>query len=355
MSRRILHICDNLYYGGAQTVMITTINALPEFEHFVVYLAKYEELKPAVRCPCYYIEQKKGLRIIQTIWAVYRFVKKNDIDLVHCNVFNSMIIGRIVAMFRPGLAQVTTYHGMSYLSSLPNSKKWALVDRLVYMKRFVNIAVSETVKKHIHEKISRRREVFVVTNSVDQQFFSAGQMQYPAPGSVLRFVTVANNFPLKNIRYLVELFSRLQPEHFELHIYGGRMEALQQEITSTAKGNIFFYGIRPISGVLLRQYDVYISASLTEGCPLSVMEAMAAGMPVVLSGIDAHREITGGRGFFFDPHDITSGASKVKYIYENRSDLTGMSEMNVQLSKKFTPAIFAAKIKNIYLEQFEQE
>ena len=44
----------------------------------------------------------------------------------------------------------------------------------------------------------------------------------------------------------------------------------------------------------LRASDVYVSSSMTEGMPLGVLEAMACGLPVLLSDIAAHRELSGG-------------------------------------------------------------
>ena len=349
MPKRVLHICDNLYYGGAQMVMIATINELPEFEHFVVYLAKYEELKPMIKCPSYFIEQKPGIKILSTVKQVRRFVKDNSIDIIHCNVFNSMMIGRAVAFLSPSVKQITTYHGMSYLPSLPGSKKWAFIDKFLYKKRFINIAVSQTVKNHLLEQISRHRKIEVVTNSVSNEFFSAEKKTFDLFKPTLKFVTIANNFPLKNIKYLLDVFSNLEEDKFELHIYGGRMEPLIEKTTQLK--NVFFYGIQPIKGDLLKQYDIYISSSLTEGCPLSVMEAMAIGLPTPLSTIDAFKEITDNRGFFFDPYDTDSGKNELKKIYGNQYLLKEFSKHNFEVAKNFSPSIFAEKIRNIYLKK----
>ncbi len=70
--------------------------------------------------------------------------------------------------------------------------------------------------------------------------------------------------------------------------------------------------------------DVFVSASLTEGCPNAVMEAMACGLPVVLSDIPAHREILAfdqRAGQMFPANDVAA----LSEILSDMAD-TGCSE-----------------------------
>ena len=74
-------------------------------------------------------------------------------------------------------------------------------------------------------------------------------------------------------------------------------------------GNVRVVGFVDNVGEYMRAADTFVSASLTEGCPNVVMEAMACGLPVVLSDISPHREILeydGRAGLMFATNDTAS-------------------------------------------------
>ena len=74
-------------------------------------------------------------------------------------------------------------------------------------------------------------------------------------------------------------------------------------------GNVRVVGFVDNVREYMRAADTFVSASLTEGCPNVVMEAMACGLPVVLSGISPHREILdydGRAGLMFEADDASS-------------------------------------------------
>lgn len=73
-----------------------------------------------------------------------------------------------------------------------------------------------------------------------------------------------------------------------------------------------------VRGILLYNALVYVQPSITEGFGLPVLEAMAAGVPVVSSAGGALAEVVGSGGLLFDPDDIREMADKMRSVIEDR-------------------------------------
>jgi len=127
----------------------------------------------------------------------------------------------------------------------------------------------------------------------------------------LLFVCVARFYPQKNHRDLLQAFaagSALRPNCRLLLAGDGylreELEQLARDLGISAR--VHFLGRRKDVPELLGACDVFVLASLWEGNPLSVMEAMAAGLPVVVTAAGGVPELasSGTHGFVVPPGDV---------------------------------------------------
>jgi glycosyltransferase involved in cell wall biosynthesis len=123
--------------------------------------------------------------------------------------------------------------------------------------------------------------------------------------------------PVKNYRTLVEAFAKAteQDHDLELVLVGdgpdrGRLEALAAELD--VDDAIKFTGFIPRKEVYqqLATSDIFAICSRSEGFCVAVVEAMAAGLPVVVSNIDVFKEVVGTCGRFAPPESAESFASE---------------------------------------------
>ena len=128
---------------------------------------------------------------------------------------------------------------------------------------------------------------------------------------VLRCIAVGQLIPRKNIHYLCEIFMRLNSGGETLTVLGdgpeyGRLSRYQCD-------HITFVGHQNDIYPYLANSHLFLSASLAEGMPNSVLEALAIGLPCLLSDIEPHREIKMAisRGIetfcLTDPPDVVAG------------------------------------------------
>ena len=118
-------------------------------------------------------------------------------------------------------------------------------------------------------------------------------------------ITIGSLIPRKNLTTIIKAFKRTQNNALKLIILGQGSE--EKILKTMAKGDdrIRFPGYSNEVVEYLQMSDYYISSSLSEGLPNSVLEAMACGLPVILSGISSHRELFENSKcpVFFQPND----------------------------------------------------
>lgn len=126
---------------------------------------------------------------------------------------------------------------------------------------------------------------------IDRAIFGSSVIK--ATDGTVRFAYIANMRPIKNHSFLLHVLEELPP-NIQFMFIGGEEKSIRLEAKKMGIVNrIEFTGLLPREDVFRKMLDadVYISPSTLEGLPISVLEAMACGLPVILSDIPPHREI----------------------------------------------------------------
>lgn len=132
-----------------------------------------------------------------------------------------------------------------------------------YMSKKKISATKQEIREKL--KIENDKKVFIVVGSIDMR---------------------------KNVIFIAKIFKEKFREHYLFILGGGDKERELQGIIKNCK-NIIYFGRKKLVEIqsYLKASDYYISASLSEGVPNSVLEAVNFDLPVVLSNIGAHKEI----------------------------------------------------------------
>ena len=113
-----------------------------------------------------------------------------------------------------------------------------------------------------------------------------------------------------------------------------------------------FLGYRRDVEKLTMMSDVAFSASLREGLPVNIIEAMACGLPVVVSDNRGHRSLIKDKetGFIFSPKSEKEMADAIILLYKNPSLREEMGRRNVEEAKRYSVDIAVKKMAEIYNE-----
>ena len=170
------------------------------------------------------------------------------------------------------------------------------------------------------------------------------------PGDVLKLVAVGNLKEAKNYHYLLEIFKHLKEVKVSLDIYGQGPLHKELEIHIRRGGlNVRLCGGMNDVSRILPQYDFFIQASSHEGFGLSVIEAMANGIPVILSDIPVFREITSDLAVFFTLDSAIRAAETVKMALSNKQPNLYDSAFDFA-RKSYSAASYRQKLLDIYAE-----
>ncbi|MFC6201921.1 glycosyltransferase [Lactiplantibacillus nangangensis] len=163
-------------------------------------------------------------------------------------------------------------------------------------KRLVAVACSATIKTQIEKKTGLR--LLSIANGVP--FTDC----FVKKGSSKRFLYLGEVNHRKNVDFLLRMFALPSLSKYSLTIVGEGplLEPLKARYHATA--NITFLGHVDHPEQYLRKTDYLVSASLSEGLPMAVLEGLSYGLPVLLSDIPSHLQLLNsgnfGRGFHVD-------------------------------------------------------
>ena len=171
-----------------------------------------------------------------------------------------------------------------------------------------------------------RGKSFVLNNFIEDSFFLHSQKNYTfLPEKVIKIVAVGNFRKQKNYSYLLEIFKKLKKHSIHLDIFGeGNKEAFQETITKYNL-NVFLKGAEKDINSILGNYDLFIMSSINEGFPLAVFEAMAAGLPLLLSDIGPLKSIVKENAIYFPLNDAEKVAEIIIATSENKVNLSEMT------------------------------
>ncbi len=229
---------------------------------------------------------------------------------------------------RPGRKVVITHHRQDWLD-----EKWGAFARALLRwtaaisLRLASdvIAVSEDLAKDLRRMHDRPIEVIPngITLPPSGGIERLSSLGLTPKGYVL---SVGRLVPEKRLEVLIAAFEKLDRRDLDLAIVGAPRYS-EDYAASLQKGGaerVKFLGLQTgeALGTLYANAAVFATASLREGLPMAVLEAMGSSIPVVASDIPAHREAMDGWGVLFDVDDADAFAKGLEAALDDQ----GMGE-----------------------------
>ena len=284
------------------------------------------------------------------------YLRKNKIELIHSFLFTAGYISRIAAV----IAQTqVVIHGERM--GLFNRKLWRVaIDRILAAATNHFIANSQTGKEYLVKKLCQpSSKVSVIYNAVDTSRF---KKQNRKNDNVV--VMVGRLWPEKNYPTALKVIEKVRKSvpDAKMKIAGDigmatkRLSLLHNKLMSyTKKHNLTeaveWLGFNRNVPFLLATSAVYLSTSLHEGCQNSMLEAMAAGIPVVVPKISDNPSIVrhGIDGYLVeDPNDIDSFSRHIIQLLNSPPLRQNMGDNARKQIQQFTPARLAEKHEELY-------
>jgi glycosyltransferase involved in cell wall biosynthesis len=310
--KKILHIIQSLGNGGCENMLLRTLPLLSgEFEHRIIALRELGELAEKFREKNISIETAnwRGFFHISGYHRLLAKTKQFGPDIIITYLFHADMIGRLFLQRKVSVPVIpflrTTYNHPKYL--VARIFEW-LTKPLV--KTY--LANSEAVKDFYVRHIGIQPEkITVIPNGLDVEYFDSVLPDPKLKKSLgispddFTIICVANLHVNKGHRYLLEAFetvswreseatAAIQPHSLKLLLVGDGEEKdtlLKQIEKYQSKNNILFLGRRSDVPQLLKISDCFSLPTLFEGMSNAIMEAMAAGLPVITTALPENRAL----------------------------------------------------------------
>jgi glycosyltransferase involved in cell wall biosynthesis len=304
--KKVLHIIDSLEIGGAEKLLVKLINELDGLaELHLILLCNDNPLLVNLTPNCKVtIFQLSGIYSLPSVvLKVRKYIKLNNIEIVHTQLYISGIIARLASPKK--FKVINTIQAISSEASYKINFFTLWVEKITYKKRHIIIGVSKTVLDDFDKWVGIKGKNYVFYNIIEDKFFTQKIIPKQISNNI-RLVSVGNLRLQKNYIYLIEAFKKL-PTNVSLDIYGEGLQRNEfEKIINEFKLNIRLCGHSSNLENELKKYDYFVMSSLYEGFSLGLMEAMACGLPPLLSDIPVLKEAGGDVAIYFDLNNVDS-------------------------------------------------
>ncbi len=256
-----------------------------------------------------------------------QLLRGRRIDLVHAHRYKENLLATVVARMLGVRRKVTTVHGVPEVNAWAplRSRLVTAIDRFNVRASFdAVVAVSAEMQKILLEWFGVRPDrVRLIYNGIEiPRDWETGERDGTAD---VHIGTVGRMVPVKGYRLFLELAAHLHCRYpkvrFSILGDGPLMAQLTAEAARLGVSDyVAFLPPRPDPRPYYRGLDIYVNTSLHEGLPLSVLEAMACGKPVVAAQVGGIPEVVhhGEHGFLVEGREASAFAACCERLIEDR-------------------------------------
>jgi L-malate glycosyltransferase len=303
----VLHLVLGLKTGGLEVFVLDLRRHLVSRVNSYVACMNYEgELASQVEREAYFplYRHARG-SLFRKIHYLRQYCVRQRIDLIHTHSVGPHLIGALTG-FSLGLSVVHTKHGRDDARSV----KELYFSKIASLATDSIVAVSQDIASLCTDlKLAQPDRIRVICNGVDVSRFSPPK-EHRGKGARVRIGIVARIAQEKNHTGLLGAVRILADRGLSLElVVVGNGPLLAQAVATTKHLGIdplvHFLGVRQDIPELLNTMDIFVLPSLSEGMPLTLLEAMACGLPVVATKVGGNCEVVldGVTGILVDSTD----------------------------------------------------
>ncbi|MBE6807673.1 MAG: glycosyltransferase [Ruminococcaceae bacterium] len=351
--KNVLLVVPTLLQGGGQKFVLDLAKGLDKEQFRVRVLVFFRQRHKAFAefaeqngIETVYLDKKKGLDL-SFFRQVRKAIKEFQPDVIHSHL-NTMLY--LLPFYRKKQVKLHTVHTLAEKEHYGMQK---LVNYIAFHWRgVVPVAISDTVAgtiANVHHLKPER--IPVVYNGVDCARYDIPKVA----GDTFNFVSVGTIYEVKNFPFLVDCFAALHKTHPETRLTivgnGAQRGKLHQQIDALGLSEAV-----TITGTVgnvedyLAAADVYVASSHFEGLPLSILEAMAAGLPVITTNVGGVPDVVhhGENGLLIPPGDPEAYLAALTELTENAEKRAALAARSKELSKNYDEELTIHGYESLY-------
>lgn len=350
----IMHFVHRFDYGGLENGLVNLINNLPveKYRHTVVALTETSSITKRISAPKVEILalNKKAGKDLPCYRRIFSIIKERRPDVVHTRNLGTLDI-QLLAWVCKVPMRVHSEHGRDVDDPDGSLVKPKIQRRLIapLVKRW--ICVSKELLEWCRRDVGLNSgKLTHICNGVDTKRY-APKVTYRNQGAVV-FGTVTRFSPIKDPLNAVEAFAMLGGDHRLIMVGDGPLlESAKTRVRELSlQDRIHFTGEIGDTANVYSQFDVFLLGSKREGISNTVLEAMAAGLPVIACDVGGNSELIDTRhGALVPPEDAKSLACAMRHFADNMGNIEEYGRISRQkVVEKFSLQVMTQRYDEVY-------
>lgn len=358
---RVMHVVNGEHYAGAERVQDLLALGLPDAGFEVGFACvkpdRFARLRKSQQTPLYEFRMS-GRCDLSPARKLARLIRDYDYQLVHTHTPRAAFIGRVAAALA-GVPVVHHLHSPTTVDSTRRVRNWlnAAAERFSLTGVSAVIAVSESMRDYARRIGFDPKRTFVVHNGVPTR---GPLLPRSTPADSWTLGCVALFRPRKGLEVLLKALARLRAAgrtvrlravgSFETPDYEFQIRHLADRLG--LNGAIDWRGFSSDVNAELERMDLFVLPSLFgEGLPMVVLEAMAAGAPVVATHVEGIPEAIrdGLDGLIAAPGDADDLARVIGQVMDGKADWQALrASAHQRQAEHFSDRSMADGVADVY-------
>jgi glycosyltransferase involved in cell wall biosynthesis len=310
---RVMNIIARLNVGGPAVAVthLTERMGAPDYHSILVcgtiepgegdmtYYAKERGIEPIIIPELG--RSLNPIRDIKTLWKVYQLIQKEKPDVVHTHAAKAGFVGRVAAWIAGVPVIVHTFHGHVFRGYFtPNKTQFFIIlERITARMSDTVITLSDGLRRELAEEyhITRKGRITVLPLGMDLTVFTqmarksgVFRSAYGIAADVPLIGIVGRITPIKNhalfLQAAAQIRKQLPTARFVIVGDGEIRAEIEAQVDQLGlREAVIFTGWQKDLAHIYSDLDVLVISSINEGTPVTVIEALAAGCPVVATAV----------------------------------------------------------------------
>jgi len=275
------------------------------------------------------------LKIVQ----MRKILKDFNPDIIMSFLYHGNLLARIIKIFNKKIIVINNERSGGFLKN--NLRNF--LDRITSKYCDLIITNSHSGRKHMKERGIRSR-IEVIHNGI-----RIPKLRVKRNKHKLILACIGRLYKIKGCEYLISAMNSIRRKDVELWMIGDGV--LRQELEKMSESNIKFLGYVENADRILPKIDIMVSASLFEGLPVSIIEAMMASKPVVATKVGGVPELVihNNTGILVPPKNPNALARAIVRLITNKKLREKMGkEGRKRAEKYFTTERMVSQFEKAY-------